>query len=116
MSELRLDGPVVLIQANDDPGDMGEPRQWSEDGIHYVVVPSFALWPSGQSLRSDWTGCEMAERMDELARSDPPTYIEVAALTIRDWFLDRDGVLCNSPLSDSGRSCTRTLGHSGEHL
>jgi hypothetical protein len=43
-SELRLDGPVVVIQSPDDPGDMGEPRQWTEGDTSYLVVPSFDRW------------------------------------------------------------------------
>ena len=53
--ELRLDGichecggvgPVVIVQCDTDPGDMGEPRiVWADDEC-VVFVPSFSLWPA----------------------------------------------------------------------
>jgi hypothetical protein len=54
--ELRLDGPchecggigpVVIVQTDTDPGDMGEPRIVHAEGEVIVFVPSFDLWPDG---------------------------------------------------------------------
>lgn len=51
--ELRLDGPchecggigpVVIVQSDTDPGDIGEPRMVESDGETIVIVPSFDLW------------------------------------------------------------------------
>jgi hypothetical protein len=53
--ELRLDGichecggvgPVVIVQCDTDPGDMGEPRVVHADDEVIVFVPSFDLWPA----------------------------------------------------------------------
>lgn len=52
--ELRLEGachecggvgPVVIVQCDTDPGDMGEPRLVHADDEVIVFVPSFDLWP-----------------------------------------------------------------------
>lgn len=52
--EIRFDGPchecggvgpVVIVQADTDPGDMGEPRIAYADNETIVFVPSFDLWP-----------------------------------------------------------------------
>lgn len=43
--ELRIEvGPVVIAQTRSDPGDMGEPRVFSSEGVTYVTVPDFDLW------------------------------------------------------------------------
>jgi hypothetical protein len=67
MSELRLDGPVVIIQSLRDPGDIGEPRTVTEDGVTYVTVPSFDHWraelfmghhPACEyTVEGDWSLC-----------------------------------------------------------
>jgi transcriptional regulator with XRE-family HTH domain len=46
---LRLDGPVVIGQCATDPGDMGEPRVVVSDGITYISVPLFDLWPRDEA-------------------------------------------------------------------
>lgn len=43
---LRLEGPVVISQSPTDPGDIGEPRITVADGVTYVSVPEFELWPA----------------------------------------------------------------------
>lgn len=52
--ELRLDGPchecggigpVVIVQTDTDPGDIGEPRIVHADDETIVFVPSFEYWP-----------------------------------------------------------------------
>jgi hypothetical protein len=48
----RFDGPVVIIQSLDDPGDMGEPREWIEDGVTHVVVPAWECWAAPSQDRS----------------------------------------------------------------
>lgn len=46
-ARMRIDaGPVELVQSPTDPGDIGEPRIVSEDGVTYVVVPDFEHWGS----------------------------------------------------------------------
>lgn len=50
----RYDGPIVLIEADHDPGDMGEPREFWDDDLKAtcVVVPSLDFWwISPRSLR-----------------------------------------------------------------
>jgi hypothetical protein len=47
--ELRIEsGPVVIVQTDSDPGDMGEPRIITEDGATVVFVPSFSYWPGDE--------------------------------------------------------------------
>lgn len=41
-------GPVVIVQCDTDPGDMGEPRIVSDDDETIVFVPSFDLWPGDE--------------------------------------------------------------------
>ena len=56
---MRLDGPVILIQSDTDPGDMGEPREfWDDDAkATCIVVPSFDLWwTNARSLRPRLNG------------------------------------------------------------
>ena len=43
--ETHVNGQVVILQTKSDPGDMGEPRIFSEDGVTYICVPNFELWP-----------------------------------------------------------------------
>jgi hypothetical protein len=59
--ELRLDGPcrecggvgpVVIVQCDTDPGDMGEPRIVHADDETIVFVPSFSLWPQPEDTRT----------------------------------------------------------------
>ena len=56
--ELRLDGPcrecggsgpVVIVQTDTDPGDIGEPRIVHTDDETIVFVPSFSLWPKEEA-------------------------------------------------------------------
>lgn len=42
---MTLEGKVVIVQADTDPGDMGEPRTVKDGDTTVVVVPSFNLWP-----------------------------------------------------------------------
>jgi hypothetical protein len=49
--ELRIEeGPVVIVQTPTDPGDIGEPRVVEADGVTYVFVPDFVLWPPEENL------------------------------------------------------------------
>ena len=41
---INFETPVCIIQSDDDPGDMGEPRQWSDERVTYVVVPPWEAW------------------------------------------------------------------------
>jgi hypothetical protein len=49
MRSKRFDGPLVVLESDTDPGDMGEPREfWSdEDKATVLVVPSAHCWPHG---------------------------------------------------------------------
>lgn len=47
---LRRDGPVVLVQSDTDPGDMGEPRELIDDGATVLIVPSFELWAAAGAV------------------------------------------------------------------
>lgn len=67
--QIRLDGPVAVGQSDTDPGDMGEPRVFEADGVTYVTVPSFDLWPSDDlppltpdeaRLARAWSRCKAA--------------------------------------------------------
>lgn len=40
----RYDGPVVIETSDEDPGDMGEPRQFTADGVTYLTVPPPEAW------------------------------------------------------------------------
>jgi hypothetical protein len=75
---LRLDGPVVIGQSLTDPGDMGEPRIVTEDGVTMVTVPSFDLWPGGDADRIIAAATVLVESLDrrlEVAEelADDPT-------------------------------------------
>lgn len=51
--QLRIErGPVVVVQCDTDPGDMGEPRVVRDDGETIVFVPSFELWPSDAAIEA----------------------------------------------------------------
>ena len=47
--EQHYKGPLVVIQSLDDPGDMGEPREWTENGVDYLVVPAWECWPRSKA-------------------------------------------------------------------
>ena len=49
-AELHRAGPVVIVQADTDPGDMGEPREFVEGGATVLIVPSFDLWRAAGAL------------------------------------------------------------------
>lgn len=50
---LNDDGRAIaeLRQSFGDPGDMGEPRQMTAEGVILLTIPSFSLWAAGH--RSD---------------------------------------------------------------
>ena len=39
--QMRLGGLVVITESDIDPGELGEPRIFSEDGVTFVTVPSW---------------------------------------------------------------------------
>src|SRR5689334_16006348 len=67
VQELRLDGPVVIVQSLTDPGDIGEPRVFEADGVTYVTVPSLDHWRAelfhghhpacAYTIEGDWSLC-----------------------------------------------------------
>jgi hypothetical protein len=86
--ELRLEGPchecggvgpVVIVQSDTDPGDIGEPRivyNYGSDQETVVVVPSFSLWPDpdiptheevvrGNAYRAGWAAGYGERSLDE---------------------------------------------------
>lgn len=44
--ERRYDGPIVIAFSTEDPGYMGEPREFDMDGVTYLTVPDPSLWPA----------------------------------------------------------------------
>ena len=59
--ELRLEGPchecgglgpVVIVQTDIDPGDIGEPRIVHADDETIVFVPSFDYWPKAKAAQT----------------------------------------------------------------
>jgi hypothetical protein len=46
----RFDGPVVIAISETDPGDMGEPRSFTSDGVTYLTVPPSKAWGWAEDL------------------------------------------------------------------
>jgi hypothetical protein len=68
--ELRLNGPVLVVQCDNDPGDMGEPRVFEEeDGTTVVCVPAFDLWPPDEYEEATHVAMRYGEARQMLAVS-----------------------------------------------
>jgi len=64
--ELRIEsGPVVIAQTRADPGDMGEPRVFESEGITYICVPDFDLWPTEHDAARERPSALDVERLAE---------------------------------------------------
>ena len=46
----RFDGPVVIAISESDPGDMGELRTFTSDGVTYLTVPPTKAWCWAEDL------------------------------------------------------------------
>ena len=66
--ERRYDGPVVIIESNDDPGDMGEPREFAADGVDYLVVPSWGASARSEEVAAILFGAVDDETFDRVMR------------------------------------------------
>ncbi len=51
---MRYEGPVEVRPSIIDPGDMGEPRTFTEGGVTYLTVPDPSCWPG--DFEAAWAG------------------------------------------------------------
>ena len=66
------EGPVAVLTSECDPRDMGEPREFWQDGVTYLVVPAASCWRHAPLAGPfDWNDVEpdllktLAEAIDD---------------------------------------------------
>jgi len=68
---MTASGRVELYQTLTDPGDIGEPRVVQADGVTYIAVPHFDLWPAEDGVRvalpADLTPAEAQALIERLS-------------------------------------------------